>query len=261
MKIRAHGHRGARARLPENTIPGFEYAIGAGVDAIELDVAVTRDGVVVVSHDPAPNREICQGPTPPAPIRTLTWSELRRWDCGSRQNPAFPSQTPIPGTRIPSLHEVFALSSRGQFDLHIETKIFADHPEYAPAPAEFAELVLDCIRRHRLESRAVLLSFDFRTLHAMRALSPEIRLSALYEGGADDFAGIAARAGARIVSPEKSLVTAARVKAAHEAGLQVVAWTANTPDEWDAVAAAGVDAIVSDDPAGLIAYLSEKNLR
>jgi glycerophosphoryl diester phosphodiesterase len=261
MTIRAHGHRGARARLPENTIPAFEYAIGAGVDAIELDLAVTRDGVVVVSHDPTPNPRICEGPTRPAPIRTLTWSELRRWDCGSRQNPAFPLQTAIPGARIPSLHEVFTMSSRGRFDFHLETKIFADHPEYAPAPEEFAELVLDCIRRHRLESRAVLLSFDFRTLHAMRALAPEIRLAALYEGAVDDFTEIAARAGARIVSPEKSLVTPDRVKGAQEAGLQVVAWTANTPDEWDALARAGVDAIVSDDPAALIAYLSERNLR
>ena len=73
----------------------------------------------------------------------------------------------------------------------------------------------------------------------MRALSPEIRLSALYEGGAADFAEIAARAGARIVSPEKSLVTPDRVRGAHEAGLQVVAWTANRPDEWDTLRGGG----------------------
>lgn len=261
MKILAHGHRGARARLPENTVPGFEYAIGAGVDALELDVAVTRDDIVVVSHDPVLNPEICRGPGAPRPIRELTWSELRRWDCGSLRNPRFPMQTPVPGERIPSLDRVLALSSLGRFDFHIETKIFADRPQYTPPPPEFARLVLDCIRRHGLESRAVLLSFDFRTLHAMRALAPEIRLAALYEGGGESFVEIAGRSGARIVSPERTLVTPGKVEEAHAAGLRVAAWTANTPEEWAALAGAGVDAIVSDDPAALIAYLQENGLR
>ena len=264
--ILAHGHRGARALRPENTIPGFEYAIAAGVDALELDIAVTRDDVVVVSHDPVLNPQLCQGPgaafpihTPP--IRTLLLRELRQWDCGALPNPAFPRQTPIPGARIPTLDEVLALAARGPFDFNIETKIFADRPEYTPSPEKFAQLALDCVRRHRLEPRTVLLSFDFRTLHAMQALAPEIRLSALYEDGSEAFADIATRAGARIVSPQKNLVTRTKVNAAHAAGLQVVAWTANTPVEWDALVAARVDAIISDDPAALIAYLKEKKLR
>ncbi len=259
--ILAHGHRGARALLPENTIPGFEYAIAAGVDSLELDVAVTRDDAVVVSHDPVLNPKLCQGPGSPVPIRTLLLRELRQWDCGALPNPAFPRQTPLPGARIPTLDEVLALAPRGAFDFNIETKIFADHPEYTPSPEKFAQLALDCIRRHRLEPRTVLLSFDFRPLHAMQALAPEIRLSALYEDGSEAFASIATRAGARIVSPEKSLVTLEKVGVAHEAGLQVVAWTANTQSEWEALAAARVDAIVSDDPAALIGWRSERNLR
>jgi glycerophosphoryl diester phosphodiesterase len=107
----------------------------------------------------------------------------------------------------------------------------------------------------------ILQSFDFRTLHAMKKLAPEIRLSALYEKGPDSFVEIARRAGAQIVSPEASLVTPKQVEAAHAAGLQVVPWTANTPAEWDALIAARVDAIISDDPAALIAYLKEKKLR
>jgi glycerophosphoryl diester phosphodiesterase len=259
--ILAHGHRGARALRPENTIAGFEYAIGTGVDALELDVAVTRDDVVVVSHDPDLNPKLCQGPGAPVPIRTLLLRDLRQWDCGSLRNPAFPRQEPIPGARIPTLDEVLALAPLGAFDFNIETKIFADRPEYTPSPETFAQLVLDCVRRHRLETRAVVLSFDFRTLHAMQALAPEMRLSALYEDGADDFTSIATRAGARIVSPEKSLVTPEKVKAAHVAGLQVVAWTANTQADWYTLAGAGVDAIVSDDPAALIAWLAERKLR
>jgi glycerophosphoryl diester phosphodiesterase len=107
----------------------------------------------------------------------------------------------------------------------------------------------------------ILQSFDFRTLHAMKAIEPRIRLSALYENGPDSFVDVASRAGASIVSPEKDLVTPEKVKAAHSAGLQVVAWTANTRPAWDSLVAASVDAIISDDPAALIAYLKKKKLR
>jgi glycerophosphoryl diester phosphodiesterase len=259
--IQVHGHRGARAMRPENTIPAFEYAIGVGVDVLELDMAVTKDDVLVVSHDPLLNPEICKGPGAPRAIRTLTLSELRQWDCGALRNPRFPKQTPIPGTRIPTLDEVFALAPRGTFEFNIETKIFVDHPEYTPSPEKFAQLVLDSVRRHGLESRVILQSFDFRTLHAMMSLAPGVRLSALYEKGPDSFVDVARRAGAQIVSPETHLVTPNKVKAAHAAGLQVIAWTANARPEWDALVAAQVDSIISDDPAALIAYLKEKKLR
>lgn len=261
VPIAVHGHRGARAMRPENTIPAFEYAIGLGVDVLELDMAVTKDDIVVVSHDPLLNREICVGPGAARPIRSLTLSELRKWDCGVRPNPKFPKQVPVPRTPIPTLEEVFSLSGRGSFQFNIETKIFADHPEYTPSPEKFVQLVLQSIRLHRLESRVILQSFDFRTLRAMKKAAPEIRLSALYENGPRGFVDIAKEAGATIVSPEKSLVTAQKIKAAHGAGLQVVPWTANTPVEWDALIRAGADAIISDDPAALIAYLKSKNLR
>jgi glycerophosphoryl diester phosphodiesterase len=215
----------------------------------------------VVSHDPLLNPEICKGPGAPRAIRTLTLSELRQWDCGALRNPRFPKQTPIPGTRIPTLDEVFALAPRGTFEFNIETKIFVDHPEYTPSPEKFAQLVLDSVRRHGLESRVILQSFDFRTLHAMMSLAPGVRLSALYEKGPDSFVDVARRAGAQIVSPETHLVTPNKVKAAHAAGLQVIAWTANARPEWDALVAAQVDSIISDDPAALIAYLKEKKLR
>src|SRR5260370_42294498 len=90
--ILVHGLRGARAMRPENTIPAFEYAIAAGVDVLELDMAVTKDDVVVVSHDPLLNPEICKGPRASIPIPTLTLMELRQWDCGALRNPKFPKQ-------------------------------------------------------------------------------------------------------------------------------------------------------------------------
>src|SRR5687767_3710442 len=115
-RVLVHGHRGARAVLPENTIPAFEFAIAAGADVLELDLAVTKDNVLVASHDPTINETICQGGKPGAPIRQLTLAELRAYDCGARKNPEFPKQKLVPGTRIPTLDEVLALAKRGTFD-------------------------------------------------------------------------------------------------------------------------------------------------
>ena len=254
-RVLVHGHRGARAVLPENTMPAFEHAIAAGVDALELDVAVTKDDVLVVSHDPAINSTICSGPHEHVPIRELTFAELRVYDCGSKKNPLYPKQKPVPGTRIPSLDEVLALAPRGSFEFNIETKIFRNRPQLTPSPEQFAELLLAAIRKHKLEQRVIVQSFDFRTLHAMKKLAPEIRLSALYDGPAKDLTEIAKEAGATIVSPQYRLVTKEQVEAAHKAGLQVVPWTANAESGWAALLEAQVDAIITDDPAALIAYL------
>jgi glycerophosphoryl diester phosphodiesterase len=254
--ILVHGHRGARAMRPENTIPAFEYAIAQGVDVLELDMAVTKDNVLVVSHDPLLNPRICSGPKMGIPIHSLTLAELRQYDCGAKRNQGFAQQTPVPGTRIPTLDEVFDLAPKGKFDFNIETKIFPNRPELTPSPEEFVRLVHDAIERHHLASRVILQSFDFRTLRAMKQIDPAIRLSALCEGPvANDFVAAARDAGATIVSPEYRSVTPEKVKAAHEAGLQVVPWTANDPADWRRLVDAGVDAIISDDPAALIAWL------
>jgi len=205
------------------------YAIEAGADALELDVGVTKDDALVVSHDPH-----IRGTA----IRELKLAELREYD-----------------RAIPTLDQVLALADRGDFQFDIEIKCFPDHPELTPPPEEFARLVLDEIRRHRAESRVVVQSFDFRTLRAMHRLAPGIRLAALWEGEPRPFVEVARSADAVIVSPHFPLVTPEQVQAAHEANLQVVPWTANAPEDWHGLIQAGVDGIITDDPASLIAFL------
>ena len=260
-RIQVHGHRGARAMRPENTIPAFQYAIATGADVLELDMAVTKDNVIVVSHDPVLHPPVCKGPADSAIIRQLTLEQVREWDCGAVRNPRFPKQQAIPGTRIPTLDEVFALASSGSIEFNIETKSFPDHSEFTPPPDEFARLVLDVIRKHKVERRVIVQSFDFRPLHAMKKIAPEIRLAALTENDKRDFAAIAAEAGTQIISPYYGLVTNEKVKQAHDAGLLVVPWTANDPATWDRLIDAGVDAIISDDPAALIEHLQRRGYR
>ena len=260
-KILVHGHRGARALRPENTLPAFDYAIELGVDCLELDMAVTKDDVVVVSHDPHMAPAFATGPAGPNTIREMTLAQLRKWDVGAKQNKAFPKQVTVPGTRVPTLDEVFSLAKRGSFDFNIETKIFKDKPELTPSPEKFVKLVLIQIRKHKVEKRVILQSFDFRTLGAMKKLEPAIRLSALLEAGAHDFVEMGKRTGAGIISPHFSMVTERKVAAAHAAGLQIVPWTANTPKDWDRLIAAKCDAIISDDPAAVIGYLAAKGQR
>jgi glycerophosphoryl diester phosphodiesterase len=261
-RIQVHGHRGARAVRPENTLPAFEYAISVGVDVLELDLAVTKDGVLVVSHDSSMNRKICKGPEGETAIHKLTLAQVREWDCGTLKNPDFKRQQPVPGTKMPTLDEVLALAPKGSFEFNIETKIDPKHPDLAPEPRIFAQLVADAVRKHKLEKRVMIQSFDFRTLHALKEMAPELRLSALYGGMPKDLVDIAKEAGGvPIVSPHYLLVTKGKVEKAHRAGIQVVPWTPNSAGAWDRMIGDGVDAIITDDPAALIEHLKAKGLR
>lgn len=261
-RILVHGHRGARAVRPENTLPAFEYAISMGTDFLELDLAVTRDGVLVVSHDPAMNRKICQGPEGETAIHKLTLAQVREWDCGTLRNPEFKNQQPVPGAKVPTLDEVLALAPKGSFGFNIETKSDPKHPELQPEPRIFAQLVADAVRKHKLEKRVMIQSFDFRTLHAMKEIAPELRLSALYGGMPKDLVEISKEAGGTpLVSVHYLLVTKGKVEKAHAAGIQVVPWTVNSAGAWDRMIGDGVDAIITDDPAALIEHLKAKGLR
>jgi glycerophosphoryl diester phosphodiesterase len=276
-----HGHRGSRATRPENTIPAFQFAIDHGVDVLELDLAVTKDNVLVVSHSPflvqpaqyAASERVCKGPeiAPMTPIHAMTFAQVEQYDCGSVQLKSFPNQLAVPGTHVASFDQVLDLAATSKAQLNVETKSFPSHPELAPAPAEFVRLILDAIHRHHIdESRIILQSFDYRTLAEMRKLDPAIRLSALVNvkkwdalvGVKDsnkDFVHIHDITGAEIISPDFQLVTPEQVAAAHKANMQVVPYTANTPAEWQKLVDAHVDGIITDDPEALIAWLRTQN--
>jgi glycerophosphoryl diester phosphodiesterase len=232
-RVLVHGHRGARARFPENTLPSFRYAIEQGVDFVELDVLVTRDDVPVVVHD-----ALIDG----IPIYALNLAELKERRC------------------VPMLDEVLDLSFGTTVQFNVEMKIFADDPELTPGPEAFTGLILQLIRKRGIEQRVMLSCFDPRPLRVMKNLDPSIRRAALFEVERD-WADVAREFEAKHLNPLYTLITKERVSWAHSTGLEVAAWTVNAPEDWAKLVDDGVDAIISDDPAPLIAWLKEKGLR
>jgi len=280
------GHRGTRGLAPENTLPAFARALGIGVTTLELDCAITRDGVVVVSHDPALNPDITRGPdgkwlekTGPA-IWSLTFKELQRYDVG-RLNPAnayakrWPEQRPADGTRIPRLADLFALvkkSGNERVRFNIETKISPLEPTQTTGPEDFARKLISAVRSAGMAKRTAIQSFDWRTLQIVQKEAPEIPTVYLTEekGSMDSiqadkpsspwtagfhvsrYGGSIPRmvkaAGGAVWSPYYVETTRSQVKEAQSLGLKVVVWTVNEPADMRRMIEWGVDGIISDRP-------------
>lgn len=265
-ELNIQGHRGARAVLPENTLPAFQYALDIGVDTLEFDMGVSRDNVVVVLHDQKINPVICQykdGRDVPAGllVHQLTLEEIKEFDCGSRVNPRFEKQRLVPGTEIPTLVEVFELVKNSNLAnaktvlFNIETKSNPDTPDAQPEPQAFVEAVVEVVREYGFEGRVTLQSFDHRTLRVAKEIAPELRLAALFQDQPKDWVEAADAAEADIVSPHFKLISAHDVRTMHEAGLAVIPWTANSKRQWERLIKIGVDGIITDDPEPLLKLL------
>jgi glycerophosphoryl diester phosphodiesterase len=180
------GHRGARGLLPENTLPAFEKAIELGVNTLELDVGVTKDGAIIISHDRALNPDITRDAsgaylTAPLLVNRLTLAEIKTYDVG-RINPEsayakrFPDQQAIDGTRMPALSALFKrVDSLGAKKLrfNIETKISPEKHNDTVSAAVFARKLLDLVREHGMASRVTVQSFDWRTLQIIQDLQKD----------------------------------------------------------------------------------------
>ena len=290
-------HRGGRALFPENTLPSFAGALTMGVDTLELDIGVTQDGAIVVSHERGLNPDLARGPdgayvAPPGiPFVRLPLAEIRKSDVGrirpgSAYAAQFPDQRAVPGTPIPTLKEVLALvrkSGDGHVRLNIETKIDPGHPEESPDPQRFVDLLLDLLATEKFSDRVTVQSFDWRTLLLVQKLAPAIPTVYLtlqkgsaptlfldkpsaWTAGFDpvDHGGSVPRAikaaGGAIWSPYFGDVDTALVSEAHGLGLKVVVWTVNKPDDIARMIDLGVDGIISDRPDLLRQLAGEKGI-
>ncbi|MGH8732884.1 MAG: glycerophosphodiester phosphodiesterase, partial [Burkholderiales bacterium] len=250
------GHRGTRGAAPENTLPAFAAALGVGVTTLELDVGVTRDGVVVIHHDRRLNPDLARGPdgkwvTAPAPtIHSLSFQDLQGYDVGrlrpgSEYAQRFPHQQSIDGTRIPRLADLFAMARSVRFN--IETKLVPEAPEETLAPEPFARALIAEVRKAGAAARTTIQSFDFRTLKVVEREAPEISTAYLTSGRKSDPAQVHA-AGARIWSPNFQDLDAEKLRAARSLGLKVIVWTVNEPADIARALDMKVDGIISDYP-------------
>jgi glycerophosphoryl diester phosphodiesterase len=266
--VELQGHRGARGLAPENTLPGFERALAIGVDTLELDVGVTRDGVVVIHHDRRLNPDLARGAdgkwvAAPAPtIFSMTYGELQRYDVGrirpgSEYARRFPHQQPIDGTRIPRLRDLFELTRDSKVRFNIETKLVPDAPDETLAPEPFARALIAEVRKAGVAARTTIQSFDFRSLKVVEREAPEITTAYLTSGANSDPDKVRA-AGARLWSPDFRDLDAAKVAAARAAGLRIIAWTVNEPTDIARALDMKLDGVISDYPDRVRAELKRR---
>ena len=269
--LQVHGHRGARGRFPENSLPAFNYALEIGADVLELDMGVTSDNQIVVSHDPFINPELCldtQGKKikEKIPIHGLKLEQVQAYRCGLIPQARFPKQKKML-VKIPTLQEVFDLvkaskaSGASTVQFNIETKIVPGYPQISPTPEEFARLVVDLVRKNGLEERVMVQSFDSRTLVSVKVMDSRIRTSQLTSDDLTDPVAVVTSLGADILSPNLNWITKSDVELLHKRHVQVAPWTADEPQEWDRLVELGVDAIITDYPEELLAYLKTKGVR
>lgn len=291
-------HRGGRGLRPENTLASFENAIRMGVTTLELDIAITADGVPVISHDPELNPAITRdakgewikehGPL----IKSMTLAQVQRYDVG-RLNPdhayarQFPDQQPRDGQHIPTLASLFKLvnklgANNIQFDM--ETKIDPHQPDDTLSPQDFVDTMLTVIREYGMTRRVMVQSFDWRTLELLHRVEPGLRTMYLtiespnfntmkdsaWTAGHElkDFQGSvprmvrasAAHAVGVVWAPNFNSLTPQLLQEAKALDLQVIPWTVNQKPQMERLIAWGVDGIITDYPDRLREVLAQRGL-
>jgi len=231
-------HRGASGHAPENTLAGFELALRMGADAIECDVHLSRDGQLIVIHDFTVDRTTDGH----GPVARQSSVELKKLDAGSWRGPEFAGQ------RIPTLSEVLDLA-RGRARVAIELK---QGPVYYPG---IEQTLGAAVRYAGMAEDVLVISFDHFALRRLREIAPEIAVGVLYAARPVDGVAMARAADAQILEPQWSMVTADDVEAAHEAGLLVVPWAVNDPEQMSSILALGVDGLATDYPDRLLAIV------
>ena len=297
--LELQGHRGARGLWPENTLAAFGGALELGVSTLELDCGITRDGVVVVTHDPELNPDLTRGAdgrflaaTGPR-IFDLSFRELESYDVGrlkpgSSYAARFPEQEPVDGERIPRLSDALALvraRGEGRVRVAIEVKTFPEQPELTATPEAFAAALRKDVEATGTLGMVSIMAFDFRVLAAVQRHMPRAATVALTEeqnegdtvrigaaspspwlGGLDParFGNSVVRlvkaTGAATWGPDYQDLSAQRIAEAHALGLRVVPWTVNATVDMERLLAFGVDGMTTDRPDVLRELLESKGL-
>jgi glycerophosphoryl diester phosphodiesterase len=278
------GHRGARALFPENTLEGFLAATSLGVTAFELDVGLTADDVVVVTHDLTLNPDLVRdesgawlsGRQPT--IRSLTYAQLRSYDVGrirprSHAAARFPDQVPQDGACIPTLAAVLAALPKARFTIEVKTD--PAHPEWTAAAPVIADAALAVIDDANAVDRVIVEAFDWRVQRHIRRTRADLKLAWLtraetvrgarlwWDGMTADqsLPAIVAAEGGPVWAPDYNTLTPAQIDEAHRLGLFVLPWTVNRPADMRRLIAWGVDGLISDRPDLALGLAGQPRIR
>ncbi|QDK82806.1 glycerophosphodiester phosphodiesterase [Spirosoma sp. KCTC 42546] len=264
-KLDRQGHRGCRGLMPENTIPAMKKALDLGVQTLELDVVISKDKQVVVSHDTYMSADIALKPDG-KPVTAeeqkqlnlyqLTYAEIKKFDVGSKPHPQFGQQQKFPAYKPLLANLIDSVNTYAKakgiplplFNIEIKSMPTTDGV-YHPEPKEFVELVLTVCKAKNLGKQLTIQSFDVRPLQLIHKQSPEIPLSYLTANAkslADNLATLGFTPHA--YSPYYKTVTAEVVKACHQQGMVIIPWTVNSKVDIDSLIQLGVDGIISDYP-------------
>ncbi len=263
--INWQGHRGARGLLPENTIPAFIKALQYPVSTLELDVVVSADSQIIVSHEPWFSAELCSHPDgrpvteqeqEQLLIYEMTYEQIKAYDCGLRGNPRFPDQQPL------KVHKPSFMDMVSNVELHcqkhkrqppkynIELKSYAAwYNTRIPEPERFVRLMLEEIELLNIKERVNLQAFDLNILKAVHQQDSSIRLALLVEnleGAAANLAKLDFLP--HFYSPHYGLLNEKEVAFIKSKGLQLIPWTVNDPHIMQRLIELGVDGIITDYP-------------
>lgn len=265
QQVDIQGHRGARGIFPENSIPGFLAALDSGVTTIEMDVVVSKDGLIVVSHDPYMNHDICldrkgerinKSEEKEHNIYQYNYDEIKKFDCGSIGNPNFPEQQKIKVSK-PLLSEVIKTVEKHiknytffevDYNIDIKSERSTDNINHPPVK-EFSDLVYEVIDAYLPWERVNVQSFDFRVLKYWHRQYPGVRLAVLVANIKSIDTNLA-NLGFKpeIYSPYYKLLNRRKVRNLHKRGLKVIPWTVNNAKQMKKIMGWGVDGIITDYP-------------
>jgi glycerophosphoryl diester phosphodiesterase len=260
------GHRGARGYVPENTIPSFKKALEQGADTIELDLVVSKDGKLVVSHEPWFSSNISLDKDgnriPPEKQREnnifkMTYDEVKLFDVGSIGNKDFPLQEKMKVAK-PLLKDVFVeigkfvkdrKLAKPRYNIEIKTEGEKGDGVFHPAPAEYAKLVYAEIKAGKMLKHVIVQSFDVRPLQELRKIDPKLPL-ALLVGNKDGIAKNLEKLGFQpdTYSPHYSLLDADLIRYCRERNLKIVPWTVNEIADLERMKTFDLDGIITDYP-------------
>ncbi len=269
-----HGHRGCRGLLPENTLPAFEKAAKLGCQWLEMDVVITGDGHVLVSHEPWMEHRICRTPQGDTitveherdfNIYHMSLAEVQAFDCGSRIHPDFPEQE-LQRLHKPTLEEVVSHIEElameeglGNVGYNIEIKSEpALYDKFQPNPQPFAERVIATIDSLGIGNKVIIQSFDPAVLEAVHTIDQEIPVALLVDNGNDLPTNLARLSFTPdYYSPAQALVDAALMRALDQRQIDLLVWTVNDEADMRRMINFGASGIITDYPDKLIKILDD----